>query len=489
MPRPLLLGIDAGTSGVKVVAYDLELRPVASARRAVTTHHPRPGRVEQDAEQVLAAVVETVEEVLEATDGEVVACGLDHQGESVVPWDAETGEPLGPVIVWQDQRGAEVLSRMTEAQLDEVAIRSGLPPDAYFSAASLGWLMADGGLAPGSRLRLGTLDAFLSDRLGAGFATDASTASRTQLSGIVGEGSDGWDARLLDLFGVLATALPPILDSAGDLGELRHPGWRQPLPLRARVVDQQASLAGTGCVIPGRAKATYGTGVFVLANTGDEQVAGIHGAGLLPTVAWRVAGRDSGALDGGVFSAGSMLEWLAKDLGLAADVPELVALAASVPDAGGVRILPALGGMGAPWWRPEARGVIAGLSANTRPAHIAWAALDAIAQRVDDIVRAADLVMPIEDLRVDGGLTRAPGFAERQATILRRPVWRTDADATARGAAALAAVGAGILARVEDIDPLLPAFERVEPDPDAEPPDTQAWTGFVERAAELLDGA
>jgi glycerol kinase len=485
--RPqLLLGIDAGTSGVKVVAYDLELRPLASARRPVTTDHPRPGWVEQDAEAVLAGVVEAVAEVLEAADGEVVACGLDHQGESVVAWDAATGSPTGPVIVWQDQRGAEVLARLSESELDEVATRSGLPPDAYFSAASLGWLMTDGGLAPGPRLRLGTLDAFLSDRLGAGFATDASTASRTQLSGIVGDGEEGWDPRLLELFGMPAEALPRIGDSAGDLGELRHPRWRQTLPLRARVVDQQASLAGTGCVLPGRAKATYGTGVFVLMYTGDDRVPDIHGAGLLPTVAWRIAGHTSGALDGGVFSAGSMLEWLATDLGLAPDVPALVELAASVTDAEGVRVLPALGGLGAPWWRPDARGVIAGLSASSRPAHIARAALDAIARRVTDIVEAADAVTRIEDLRIDGGLTRAPGFAERQATILGRSVWCTDADATARGAAALAAVGAGILESVEDIDPLLPVFERVDPDRDAADPGPDAWTRFAQRAADLL---
>ena len=182
-------------------------------------------------------------------------------------------------------------------------------------------------------------------------------------------------------------------------------------------------------------------------------------------MAWRIGGRTTGALDGGVFSAGSMLEWLALGLGLAPDVPALLELAASVPDAAGVRILPALGGLGAPWWRPDARGVIAGLSAHTRPAHIARAALDAIAERVGDIVRAADTIAPVEGLRIDGGLTRAPGFAAIQATTLGRPVWRADADATARGAAALAAVGAGILARVEDIDRLLPASERVDPDP------------------------
>jgi glycerol kinase len=487
MPRQLLMGIDVGTSGVKVVAYDLELRPLASARRPIVTSHPRPAWVEQDARAVLAAVVDTVEEVLGAVDGEVIACGLDHQGESVVGWDAATGEPLGPIIVWQDQRGAEVLARLPEAQLDEVATRSGLPPDAYFSAAAMGWLMTDRGLASGPGLRLGTLDAFLSDRLGAGFATDVSTASRTQLSGVVGTGDDGWDTRLLELFGVPRECLPSIGDTTGDLGELSHPRWRQPLPLRARVVDQQASLAGTGCVLPGRAKATYGTGVFVLVHTGGHSVSGLNGAGLLPTVAWRIAGRTSGALDGGVFSAGSMLGWLAHDLGLAQDVPALVALAESVPDTAGVRILPALGGLGAPWWRAGARGVIAGLSADTRPAHLARAALDAIAQRVADIVRAADVVVRIDDLRIDGGLTRAPGFAVRQATMLGRPVWRTDADATARGAAALAAVGGGVLQRFEDIDPLLPPFERVDPQPGAEALDPEAWMRFVERAAGLLD--
>lgn len=487
MPRPLLLGIDEGTSGAKVVAYDLGLRPVASARRAVATHHPRPRWVEQDAKEVLEAVVDAVAEVLDATDGEVVACGLDHQGESVVAWDAGTGEPLGPIIVWQDERGTDVLARLSDAERDEVATRSGLPPDAYFSAASLGWLAADGGLGGRPGTRMGTLDAFLSDRLGAGFATDASTASRTQLSGIVVDGAMDWDPRLLDLFGVSADALPRILDSSGDLGELRHPRWRQPLPLRARVVDQQASLAGTGCVLPGRAKATYGTGVFVLVHTGDAIATGAGAVGLLPTVAWRIAGETTGALDGGVFSAGSMLEWLASDLGLAPDVPALLGLAAGVPDAAGVRVLPALGGMGAPWWRRDARGVIAGLSAHTRPPHIARAAVDAIAQRVADIVRAADGLVDVRDLRIDGGLTREPGFAARQATILGRPVWRTDADATARGVAALAAVGGRILDRIEDIDPLLPTFERIDPDPGHPRADGAAWERFVERAVDLLD--
>lgn len=471
-----------------MAAYDLRLRLVARTERSVALHHPRPGWVEQDASEVLAAVVEAVAEVLDAAgDGEVVACGLDHQGESVLAWDAASGEPVGPMIVWQDQRGGDVLARLSARDRDEVERLSGLPPDPYFSAASLAWMLGDGGLADRADLRMGTLDAFLSDRLGAGHATDPSTLSRTQLSGVVGDGTTGWDPELLSMFGVPEHVLPSVLDSVGELGELRHPRWRQALPLRARVTDQQAALAGTGCVRPGRAKATYGTGVFVLALAGEQPPREARAHGLLPTVAWRTRGGTRFALDGGVFAAGSMLAWLARDLGFAASVPDLLALAASVPDAGGVRVLPALGGLGAPWWRPEARGVIGGLSAHTRPAHVAHAALDAIRERVVDIVEAAARLVPVDDLRIDGALARASGFAERQAALLGRPVWRTDGDATCRGVAALAAVGAGVIATVEDIDRLLPAMERVDPEPGVRVSDRRRWTGFVARAADLLD--
>lgn len=486
MSEPLLLGIDDGTSGVKVAAYDLGLHEVARAHRAVTLRHPRPGWVEQDATHVLDAVVDAVAEVLGRVHGEVVACGLDHQGESVLAWDATTGQPAGPIIVWQDQRGTEVLARQSDDAGREVARLSGLPPDGYFSAASMGWLMTDGGLADRAGLRLGTVDAFLSDRLGAGHATDPSTASRTQLSGIVGDGADGWDPGLLALFDVPEHALPSIHDSVGDLGMLRHPRWRQALPLRARVADQQAALAGTGCVRPGRAKATYGTGVFVLALAGDAPPRGARAQGLLPTVAWRTPSGTTYALDGGVFSAGSMLEWLASGLGMAPSVPDLLALATEVPDAAGVRVLPALGGLGAPWWRPGARGAIAGLTAHSRPPHVVRAALDAICERVVDIVTAMSRLVPVDELLVDGGLVRSQGFAARQATLLGRPVRRTDGDATCRGVAALAAVGAGVIPSVADIDTLLPPAEPVAPDPGARP-GREGWTGFVERAAGLLE--
>jgi glycerol kinase len=368
----LLLGIDEGTSAVKAILFDGDLRPLAEARREKPLTHPRAGWVEQDPEAILTAVVEAVGELLAQAEDEVGACGLDHQGESVLAWDVESGQPLTPVVTWQDKRSQEVLDRLVADGIeDEIRARSGMPLDPYFSAAKLTWLLEnDEGVAAAldaGTLRLGTVDSFLCERLGAGFATDSSTASRTQL------GAPDWDPRLLEIFGVPADSLPPIADTAGDLGTLSHPSWPVELPLRARCVDQQAALAGAGCVEPGLAKATYGTGVFVLAHAGDQRPE--PSGGLLPTVAWRVDGRVEWAIDGGVFTAGALLDWLARDLGLADDAAALGAAAEASGESGGVRVLPALAGIGAPWWKPDARAVISGLSAATRPGHIGYAAL------------------------------------------------------------------------------------------------------------------
>src|SRR5215212_9678438 len=326
----VLLGIDEGTSAVKAVLFDSDLRPVKEARREKPLIHPKPGWVEQDPEVIVDAVVGAVAELL-ADEQDVAACGLDHQGESILAWDAESGHALTPVITWQDKRSQEILDRLeSEGRGDEIRERSGMPLDPYFSAGKLAWLLehdsdvakaVDAGTA-----RMGTVDSFLCDRLGARFATDSSTASRTQL------GAPEWDPALLEIFGVPAEALPRIEDTAGDLGVLRHPSWPMELPLRARCVDQQAALAGAGCVEPGLVKATYGTGVFVLAHAGDERPE--PEGGLLPTVAWRVEGRTEWAIDGGVFTAGALLEWLSRDLGLAADPAGLAASASEVDDAG-----------------------------------------------------------------------------------------------------------------------------------------------------------
>ena len=484
----LLLGVDEGTSAVKAVLFDADLRPLAEARREKPLSHPRPGWVEQDPEDVLVAVVDAVGELTAQADGEIAACGLDHQGESVLAWEAESAEPLTPIITWQDKRSQEALDRLeSEGRADAVRERSGMPLDPYFSAGKLTWLLeheqAVQSAHDAGTLRLGTVDSWLCDTLGAGFATDPSTASRTQLAV---PGAPGWDAELLRAFGVPPDTLPEIRDSAGDLGVLRHPDWGRELPLRARVVDQQAALAGAGCVEPGRVKATYGTGVFVLAHTGTKRP-DPSAAGLLPTVAWRVDGRVEYALDGGVFTAGALLDWLSRDLGLAPDPAALAALAAEVDDAAGVRILPALAGLGAPWWRPGATGTISGLTSRARPGHVARAALEAIAWRVADVIAAVAEQAPVDSLRVDGGLVRDPLLLRLQADAAGVPVERGAIDATAAGAAALAAVGGGLWASTREIGERVPAGERVEPERDAGWREQAhgAWREFVRRAAEL----
>src|SRR4051812_37521346 len=476
----LLLGIDEGTSAVKAVLFDTDLVPVKEARREKPLIHPKPGWVEQDPEVIVNAVVEAVAELLE-DEPDIEACGLDHQGESVLAWDAESGNALTPVITWQDKRSQEILDRLEADGKAELILKaSGMPLDPYFSARKLAWLLEhDDGVAKAveaGTARLGTVDSFLCDRLGAGFVTDPSTASRTQL------GAPEWDDTLLDVYGVPRDALPRIMDTAGDLGTLSHPSWPVDLPLRARTVDQQAALAGAGCVVPGRVKATYGTGVFVLAHAGDVRPE--PEGGLLPTVAWRVNGKVEWAIDGGVFTAGALLEWLSRDLGLATDPPALAAAAAEVEDSGGVRLLPALAGVGAPWWASEARGVIAGLTAGARAGHIGRAALEGIAWRVADVVEAVRRTVPVDVLRVDGGLTRDPTLLQLQADTTRGMVERGAGDATLAGAGALAAGGGGIWESAAAIGDRIPAGEGVEAFRDDEWREGShaEWREFVERA-------
>jgi glycerol kinase len=480
----LLLGIDEGTSAVKAVVFDQDLRPVSEGRREKALAHPRPGWVEQDPEEVLSAVVGAVADALAGVEGEIAACGLDHQGESVLAWDAESGEPLTPIVTWQDKRSQEVLDRLeADGTAARVIEASGMPLDPYFSAGKLAWLLENDAAVAAARdagtVRLGTVDSFLCARLGARFETDPSTASRTQL------GAPAWDPELLEVFGVPEDALPELADTAGDLGTLTHPDWPVELPLRARCVDQQAALAGAGCVTPGLAKATYGTGVFVLAHAGNERPK--PAGGLLPTVAWSVGGSVEWAIDGGVFTAGALLEWLSRDLGLAADPPALAAAAGEVDDANGVRILPALAGVGAPWWRPEARAVIAGLTAGVRPPHLARAAFEGIAWRVADVLNAVRETVPVDALRVDGGLTRSDLLLQLQADTAGVRVQRGAVDATAAGAAALAAVGAGVFGSVAEIGERIPVGESIEPGRDDAWRAEQhaAWRTFVEGAVEL----
>jgi glycerol kinase len=483
--EPLILGVDEGTTGVKAVLFNQRLEPVREARRDKVMRYPQPGWVEQDGNEVLALVIDAIAELLADAPGEVVACGLDHQGESVLAWDAETGTPLSPIVVWQDKRSQEVLDRMAD-QESEIQALSGLPFDPYFSAAKLAWLLEnDTGVQRArdeGRLRMGTVDSFLSDRLGAGFATDPSTASRTQLHAL---GTPGFDASLCERFGIPPEVLPDVLDTVGELGTLRHESWPVEVPLRGRVVDQQAALAGAGCVVPGRVKATYGTGVFVLGHAGDEIP---HPAGgLLPTVAWSIDGRVEYAIDGGVFTAGAVLEWLSRQLGMADDPAALSVLAREATDSGGARILPALAGVGAPWWRPDARLVLAGVHGGTTRAQVARAALEGIAWRVADVVTAIRETIAVETLRVDGGLTNEPLMLQLQADTIGVPVEAGGADATVAGAAALGAVGAGVLESLVEAAELLPVDRRVDPSRDDawRTGEHARWRAFVEQAAEL----
>ena len=485
MSDPLLLGIDEGTTAVKAVLFDSDLRPVAEARRPVRVTHPRPGWVEQDPQLILDAVVDAVADVLAQAPGrEIVAAGLDHQGESVLAWDATDGHPLTPVLVWQDKRQQALLSDLGERGQEAVS-RSGLPLDPYFSAGKLAWLLANDEAVAASRaqgnLRLGTVDAFLTTHLGGGFATDLSTASRTQL---LARGGSDWDPGLLELFGIERDWLPVLGPTFGPLGELRHARWPVALPLAAQLVDQQAALAGAGCVRPGQVKATYGTGVFVLGPTDGP----LSAEGLLPTVAWSGPdGRVTHALDGGVFAAGSLLDWLSQDLGLAADAPALAAAAAEVPDSAGVMLLPALAGLGAPWWRPQAHAVIAGLHAGVGAAHVARAALEAIAWRVTDIVEAMAQAAPLETLRVDGGLTNDQTLLQLQADALGAPIAVNSVDVTVLGAAMLAGVGAGVFESVEAAAERLPQPRVVEPGPGRSDrtEGRKRWRRFVESASRL----
>ncbi len=485
MGERVLLGVDEGTTGVKAALFDERLSQVGEARRDKVNRHPREGWVEQDGEEVLAAVVEAVAELLEDPPGEVVACGLDHQGESVLAWDAGSGKPLSPIVVWQDKRSQEILDRMGDDE-EEIKKRSGLPFDPYFSAAKLAWLLENDDAVKGAReagtLRMGTVDSFLCDRLGAGFATDASTISRTQLHRL---GKPGFDPWLCERFGIPSEVLPEVRDTAGELGVLRHDSWPIDLPLCGQTVDQQAALAGSGCVVPGRVKATYGTGVFVLAHVGEEvpRPAG----GLLPTVAWRIEGRTEYALDGGVFAAGAMLEWLCNELGLAADPPALGELAREADGSAGARVLPGLAGVGAPWWRPDARAVVAGIYGGTTAANVARSALEGIAWRVADIVAAVRESVSVDKLRVDGGVTNEPLMLHLQADAIGAPVEAAGADATVLGAAALAAVGSGVIGSLPEAAELLAADRRVEPErDDAWRERSHAeWRTFVERAVDL----
>ncbi len=435
------VGVDQGTGATRAVAFDESGTVLADARIPVPVTHPQPGWVEKDA----AAVVESVAGVLADVTGQVGAgavsgVGLDNEGETVVAWDADSLQPLAPAIVWSCRRSEQIVERLRADGVEErVRELAGTPLDPYFSSSKITWLLENDAAvqaaAAAGRARFGTLDAYLLARLGDGALTEPSTAARTQLQAIAAPGR--WDPELCQIFGVDPRTLPPIGESTGELGTIAD------LPLRAMLVDQTAALAGHGCIASGDVKATYGTGVFLLANTGSQPPR--DPAGLLPTVAWTTAGASTYALDGGVFSAASAVNWLRDTLRLVDTAEETETLARSVPDTGGVRFLPALTGLAAPWWRSNERATWAGMTAHTTRAHLVRAVLESITLRVRDLVEAlAKAGTRPEMLRVDGGMTANRWMMQRQADVLGIPVHISPTtEATALGVASFAAVGAG----------------------------------------------
>jgi glycerol kinase len=431
----VLLAIDQGTTGTTCLVVDHDLAVLGRGYRELRQHFPAPGLVEHDADEIWATVLgaaETALEVAGVSPDELGAVGIANQRETTVLWDRSSGRPVGPAIVWQDRRTAPRCAELPAALIRE---RTGLVPDPYFSATKLEWLLARAGAA--GDLAFGTVDSWLAWKLTGEHLTDVSNASRTMLFGI---GALDWDEELLALFGVPASILPRVVPSSGELAEAELLGAR--VPLTGLAGDQQAALFGQRCLAPGQAKVTYGTGAFVLANAGESRPEPRDG--VLATVAWQLGAAPAVyALEGSVFVAGAAIQWLRDGLGLLADAAEAEALARSLDGNGGVYFVPALTGLGAPHWEPDARGLIAGLTRGTRREHLVRAALEAIAFQTRDVLEAMQLDVAV--LRADGGAAANAFLLQFQADVARVPVEvPAEREATALGAAGLAALGIGL---------------------------------------------
>ncbi len=453
----MILAIDQGTTGTSCLVVDEELRTLGRGYREISQRFPRPGWVEHDPEEIWSSVLATAEEALAAAGAsasDLAAVGLANQRETTVVWERDGGRPVHPAIVWQDRRTADRCARLPA---DLVRERTGLVPDPYFSASKLEWIL-DRCELPQEQLAFGTIDAWLAWKLtgGAAHVTDVTNASRTML---VDLGTGSWDDELLELFSVGRSVLPAIVPSSGVVAEASLFGAH--VPLAGIAGDQQASLFGHGCFAPGQVKATYGTGSFVLAHAGAH--AGPVADGLLKTAAAVPPGSPAQyAAEGSVLVAGAALQWLRDGLGVIASAAESEVLARQVDSAGGVFFVPALTGLGSPHWRPDARGLICGLTRGTTRAHLARATLEAIAHQVADVLD----VLPVGAgvLRADGGATGNRLLMQLQADLSGSPVEvSADPDVTALGAAALAGLGVGVWRDVEAVAGLVRRGARYEP--------------------------
>jgi glycerol kinase len=443
-----ILVIDEGTTSTRAMLFRPDGTIAGSAQRPLAQHYPLPGHVEHDAGEIWQSSLAAAREMVEAAGGAnaIAAIGITNQRETVVAWDKSTSQPLGTALVWQDRRTASRCEELVLAGLEPmVQQRTGLLLDPYFSATKMEWMLANRAEVreAGNQLAFGTIDCWLLWNLtgGATHATDASNASRTMLMALDG---DGWDPELCEQFHIDVASLPAIVDCHGQIGETDPSLFGWAIPICGMAGDQQAATIGQGCLSAGHAKATFGTGAFVLTNSGERP---LHSSNrLLTTVLCQAGGRRFYALEGSIFVAGSLMQWLRDSVGMLVNAPESEALARSVPDNGGVYMVPALSGLGAPHWRPEARGLISGISFATTRAHLVRAALEAQAHQIYDLMKAfeADGVK-WERLRIDGGMVANNWLAQDLADILDLVVERPSVvETTALGAAMLAAVGTGI---------------------------------------------
>ncbi|MBA4742853.1 MAG: glycerol kinase GlpK [Azoarcus sp.] len=449
-----LLALDQGTTSSRAMVFDTDGRVRGASQREFRQHYPQPGWVEHDAHEILTTQLDCARAAIAGAGvapSDIAGLGIANQRETTIVWERSTGRAIAPAIVWQDRRTAPDCDRLRAAGHAEAIRRStGLELDAYFSATKLAWILRE---VPGARerarrgeLAFGTVDAWLIWHLSGGalHATDAGNASRTMLYDIH---RGQWDDDLLALFDIPRSMLPTVVDSIGVCGHTRRDVLGSEVSIAGIGGDQQAATFGQACLAPGMAKQTYGTGCFLLMNTGERAVESANR--LLTTIGWRQRGASTYALEGSIFVGGALVQWLRDELGLVRRSEDIEALAASVPDSAGVVLVPAFTGLGAPYWDAYARGTLLGLTRGTTRAHIARAALEAIALQTVDLVSAmdADGAGALRELRVDGGAAANNLLMQMQADLLGVPVVRPEMlETTAFGAACLAALGVGVWA-------------------------------------------
>ncbi|MBN8807171.1 MAG: glycerol kinase GlpK [Sphingomonas sp.] len=468
----ILLVIDEGTTSTRAMLFTPDGRCLGSQSADLTQHYPGPGLVEHDASEIWDRTLACARAMVDKAGGaeRIAAIGITNQRETIVFWDKTTGEPLAPAIVWQDRRTAAICRQLKQAGHEAmVQQRTGLLLDPYFSGSKIGWAMGEWPQLreAGDRLAVGTIDSWLVWKLTAGergsgvHVTDATNASRTALMALDG----GWDDELIELFGASRAALPEIVDCAGHYGETTLFGAA--IPICGMAGDQQAATIGQACLAPGDTKATFGTGAFVLAQCGENVPHSDHR--LLATVAWQFGGKRHYALEGSVFVAGSLVQWLRDSVKLIATAAETEELARSVADNAGVYLVPALSGLGAPWWEADARAALSGLSFSATRAHIARAALEAMAHQAHDLKTAfAADGTDWTTLRVDGGMVANDWMAQDLADLLDVSVERPAfIETTALGAAMLAGVGCGLFADLDAASAMRGAVTTFAPTMDA----------------------